>query len=258
METQSGNPIVSVILPAYNAERFVEAAIASVRGQTMQNWELFVIDDCSKDATYDIALEAAQNDSRITVLRNEANSGVARTRNRGIDLSRGSYIAFLDSDDIWHPEKLERQLEKLAQTGADIGYCSYAIIGENGERVKADYLVPEEMTFEDILKENSIQCSAMLIRADLVKKYRFNTEFFHEDYILGLDILGNGGRSAGCREILLDWRYLENSRSFNKWKAAKNRWKIYREYLHLPLGKSVTVFCWYTFGGLRKYLRKYR
>lgn len=251
------NPIVSVIMPAYNAEAYVQKAIASVLAQTMDTWELIVVDDCSTDATYEKAEAVSRGDARIQVLRNEVNSGVSKTRNRGIDLARGRYIAFLDSDDVWHPNKLERQLERLTKEDAQIGYCSYAIIGADGQKARADYLVPEQVTFEDLLKENCIQCSAMLIRADVVKKFRFNTEFYHEDYVLGLQMLQNGYRAAGCSEILLSWRYIENSRSFNKWKSAKNRWKIYREFLHLPLGKSMYVFAHYAFAGLRKYTRKH-
>ena len=250
------NPLVSVIMPAWNAAPFLEAAITSVVQQTLGDWELFVIDDCSTDDTFAIARRCAADDPRIHVLQNAVNSGVAVTRNRGIEQATGEYIAFLDSDDIWHPEKLARQLEKMRAADAAIGYCSYRIIGADGSPVRADYLVPETASFEDILKENYIQCSAMLIRADIVKRFRFNTEFFHEDYILGLDMLGAGERAVGCRELLLDWRYLENSRSFNKKKSAVNRWRIYREYLHLSLPKTVYLFVNYTAAGLRKYLRK--
>lgn len=255
---QISPPLVSVIMPAYNAEKYIDEAIGSVVNQTLTNWELIVIDDCSSDLTYQKAQEQARKDSRICVVQNDSNSGVARTRNRGIDLAQGAYIAFLDSDDVWHPEKLHRQLKKMTDTDAQIGYCSYAIIGATGEKVKADYLVPEHMTFDDILKENAIQCSAMLIRADVVKRFKFNTEYFHEDYVLGLQILKNGYKASGCREILLNWRYVENSRSFNKWKSAKNRWKIYRNYLSLPLDKSMYLFVHYTAAGLRKYFPKRR
>ena len=95
----------------------------------------------------------------------------------------------------------------------------------------------------------------MLIRSDIVKKFMFNTKFFHEDYILGLDMLRAGEIARGCPEILLKWRYLENSRSFNKKKSAINRWKIYREYLNLSFGKALYLFVNYTVAGLRKYLR---
>ncbi len=245
---------MSVIMPAYNAGQFVEAAISSVLSQSMQDWELIVIDDCSGDGTYEIARK--YDDPRIRVLQNDTNSGVAKTRNRGLDLAKGKYIAFLDSDDIWHPRKLACQLQKIEEENAQLCYCSYAIIGASGERVRADYIVREEARFADILKENYMQCSAMLIQADVAKKHRFNTEFFHEDYILGLDILKDGNRAVGCKEILLNWRYLENSRSFNKKKSAGNRWKIYTQYLHLPIYRSAWLFAHYALAGLRKYFRK--
>lgn len=197
-----------------------------------------------------------QQEPRVCLLRNEANMGVARTRNRGIALAQGQYIAFLDSDDIWHPKKLELQLQKMEATGSDMSYCSYHIIGVTGQKARADYIVPETARFSDILKENYIQCSAMLIRADVVKNIMFRTDFYHEDYVLGLDILKAGKTAAGCSEILLSWRYIENSRSFNKKKSAKNRWKIYREYLCMPLYKAGYYFLHYCLAGLRKYLRR--
>lgn len=247
-------PLVSVIMPAYNAEPFIAEAISSVLSQSVRDLELLVIDDCSTDGTYALAMQ--QKDPRICVLRNDKNSGVANTRNRGIEQARGKYIAFLDSDDIWHPQKLQHQIEKLESAGADLCYCSYAIIGRNGEKSRADYIVSETATFNDILKENYIQCSAMLIRAEVARKYMFNTDFFHEDYILGLNILKDGNKAVGCPEILLSWRYLENSRSFNKKRAAMNRWRIYRQYLHLPLHKAVYFFANYALAGFRKYFRK--
>lgn len=258
MYVKEGNPapLASVIMPAYNAEAFIAEAISSVLAQSISDWELIVIDDCSSDKTYEIAMRLQQQDPRICVLRNDANSGVAKTRNRGIDLAKGKYVAFLDSDDIWLPEKLARQIDRIDSTGAELCYCSYAIIGSSGEKVRGDYLVRETARFEDILKENYIQCSAMLIRSDTVRKYMFNTEFFHEDYILGLDILKEGNTAAGCTEVLLKWRYIENSRSFNKKKSAVNRWRIYKEYLHLPLYKTGYLFVCYALAGLRKYLRR--
>lgn len=249
-------PLVSVIMAAYNAEVFVEEAILSVVKQTMADWELYIIDDCSEDNTFQIARKLASGDPRIHAIQNEENIGVAETRNRGIDLAKGQYIAFLDSDDIWLPKKLECQLAKMQTEDAGICYCSYEIIGVTGEKVRGDYLVSETACFADILKENYMQCSAMLIRADIVKSFMFNTEYFHEDYILGLDMLRAGEKAIGCQEVLLHWRYLENSRSFNKKKSAMNRWRIYRDYLKFPLYKSAYLFAIYSAAGLRKYLRK--
>ena len=203
MDRNHATPLVSVIMPAYNAASFIEEAIGSVIAQTVTDWELVVIDDRSTDDTFAMAQRCVADDPRIRLLKNDTNMGVAKTRNRGIALSNGQYIAFLDSDDVWRGDKLEKQLEKVKKTGAGICYCSYGIIGASGEKVKADYLVPETARYEDILKENYIQCSAMLIRADIVKKFLFNTEYFHEDYILGLDMLRTGEIAVGCREMLL-------------------------------------------------------
>lgn len=251
---ERNTPLVSVIMPAYNAEPFIEEAILSVINQTVGDWELLVVDDCSSDGTVQVVKKLTEVDNRVILIINEKNMGCARSRNRGIELAQGQYIAFLDSDDIWLSQKLERQMAKLQESGLGICYCSYGIIGESGEKVKADYLVSETAEYKDILTENYIQCSAMLIRADIVKKFMFNTEFYHEDYILGLDMLGSGEKAVGCKEILLHWRYLENSRSFNKKKSAMNRWRIYKNYLKLPFYKAAYLFVGYSLAGLKKYL----
>ena len=253
MDRNHATPLVSVIMPAYNAEPFIEEAIASVIAQTVADWELIVIDDCSTDDTVQIVSAFVRQDPRIQLLTNASNMGVAKTRNRGLDLCRGQYVAFIDSDDVWHSHKLEKQLDLLKKTGAGICYCSYGIIGASGDKVKADYIVRETAEYCDILKENYIQCSAMLIRTDIVKRFMFNTEFFHEDYILGLDMLRSGEVAVGCKDVLLNWRYLENSRSFNKRKSALNRWRIYRGYLQLPLHEAIYLFANYAIAGLRKY-----
>ena len=246
-------PHVSVIMPAYNAERFIEEAIRSVMTQTYTNWELFVIDDCSKDSTCAIVEKLAAEDQRITLIRNEVNQGVAKTRNAGFDLCKGGYVALIDSDDVWHMDKLEKQLARLHQTNADFSYCSYAIVDDSGNKVKNDYIVPKCVTFEDLLGENVIGCSTVMISSDIVRKYHFNTQFYHEDYVLWLTLLQEGYTAVGCDEVLVDWRYIVNSRSFDKRSSANHRWRIYREYLKLPWLKSIRAFNAYAWAGLRKY-----
>lgn len=248
-------PLVSVIMPAYCAEAYLQAAVESVREQTVENWELLILDDCSADGTFALAQALAEQDDRITALRNEQNMGVAATRNKGIALAKGAYIAFLDSDDIWMPSKLQHQLALLEQTGGDIAYCAYSIIEADGT-LRSTYRVPKTVNFEMLLKENSMQCSAMLLKSEVAKAHPFRTDFFHEDYVLGLELLKAGCKAVGCREALLKWRLSADSRSFNKKKAAMNRWRIYRDYLHLPLGKRLWVFGCYAFSGVKKYLRK--
>jgi len=256
MERTDGIPVVSVIMPAYNCSAYLEEAIRSVIAQTVTDWELIVIDDCSTDDTYAVAQKIAQTDSRIRLLQNPRNVGVAVTRNTGLELCRGQYIAFLDSDDFWYPNKLEVQLQTMEQKNARFCYSTYAIIDRNGEKVKADYMVPARVTYKQLLKENVVQCSAVLVSAQVMKNYRFNPDFYHEDYVLWLQMLKDGCKAAGCQQVLLTWRYIQSSRSFNKLSSAKNRWRIYRKYLKLPLGESIYYFMCYAAAGLRKYCSK--
>lgn len=251
-------PLVTVIMPAYRAEAYIEAAVRSVMAQSLTDWELLILDDCSGDNTAAIAHALAREDGRIRVLRNEENMGVARTRNRGMDLARGEYIALLDSDDVWHPEKLARQIALLEQTDADLCYCSYAIVDAKGVPCRPDYMVPPEADYRRLLRENVIGCSTVVLTRRILESHRFATDFYHEDYVLWVTLLREGFRAVGCTEPLVDWRFIENSRSFDKRKAAGNRWRIYRDYLHLPLGQSLGAFAGYSLASARKYFRKLR
>ena len=221
--------------------------------QTLTDWELLVIDDGSSDGTCAVVEQLAREDERIRFLKNEKNMGAAATRNRGFELCRGDFVALLDSDDIWAPEKLSRQLDLMQRSGAELCYSSYAVIDGTGNKAKADYLVPETVDFEGLLRENVIGCSTVMLRRSIIEKYRFHTDYFHEDYVLWLQLLQAGYRAVGCGEVLVKWRLIETSRSFNKLQSAKNRWKIYRDYLHLPLGRSIRAFAAYMTAGLKKY-----
>lgn len=247
------SPVVTVIMPAYNQERFIEKAICSVQEQTFPDWALLVLDDGSTDATCAVVERLAAEDKRIQLIRNEKNMGVARTRNRGFDLCKTPYVALLDSDDVWLPKKLEKQLALARETGADVVYCSYGIVNPDGKKVRPDYIVPETADFECLLKENVIGCSTVMLSANILREYRFDTDFYHEDYLLWLRLLRDGRRAAGNREVLVRWCLRGDSRSFDKNKSAANRWRIYREYLKLPLGKSLWVFYHYAAASLRKY-----
>lgn len=249
-------PLVSVVMPVYNAGPYVAAAIRSVLAQTMNDWELIVIDDRSTDDSCQKVMQIAENDPRIIVCRNEENLGVAKTRNRGIQKCRGQYVAFLDSDDTWHPDKLRQQLEKMSAEKADVVYCSAAIVGTSDEKVRADYIVPERIDFEGLLKENVITCSSMLIRTEILREIAFNPEYFHEDYVLSLDILSAGYKAVGCTDVLMNWRYMGDSRSFNKIKSAWNRWLVYREHLKLSVARSSMLFMHYSLAGVKKYGRR--
>lgn len=244
---------VSVIMPAYNSAQYIETSIRSVMAQTVTNWELLVIDDCSGDSTSEVVARLATEDSRIRVIHNDKNLGTAGSRNKALDLANGKYVAFLDSDDLWHPEKLEKQLCMLEKTHADLCYTSYRVVYLNSNNVNKDYIVPATVTLEDMLKQNYIGCSTVLLTAETARNYKFTTEFYHEDYVFWLRMLRDGIRTAGVTDVLMDYSYYTSSRSGNKPVAAKRRWNIYRKYMKFSLPKSIWYMTHYALAGIRKY-----
>ncbi len=249
-------PCVTVLMPAYNAEGYIEQAIQSVIDQTFTDWQLLVIDDCSTDSTAEIVERMAQSEPRIRLLRNPENMGVARTRNRGLDLCDGSYVALLDSDDLWYPEKLSKQVALAQATGAGIVYCSYGLIDETGKKICDDFIVPEKTDFSATLITSVISCSTALLDRQALGERRFPVGFYHEDYAFWLTLLRDGLTAAGNTEVLGAYRLLSGSRASNKLCSAMNRWRVYRKHLRLPLGQSLRCWAGYALGGLRKYKHK--
>lgn len=245
-------PLVSVVMPSYNSEKYISEAIQSVIAQTYENWELLIIDDGSTDSTANIVKQFSDVDSRITLYSNSKNIGVALTRNKGMDLAKGSWIALLDSDDVWHKDKLEKQLE-LAQHG-DILYCSYALMDEDG-RYLSDFLVPEMTSYDAMLRESVLSCSTVLLRRQILDGHRFSAAYYHEDYVFWLELLKAGYKAVASRDILVEYRIVKGSRSNNKLKSAKNRWLIYRKTEMLSIPKAVNAFVAYAIHGMVKHRR---
>lgn len=252
MGTHIDRPLVSVIMPAYNAEKYIAEAISSVLSQSYTNWQLLILDDCSTDHTAEIAEDFEKADTRIRVLRNPRNMGVAKTRNRGIDMAKGEWVALLDSDDRWHDDKLEKQLVVADSSDADIIYCSYALTDESGEHL-ADYIVPETTDYNAMLKECVLSCSTVLLHHSLLTCHHFSHSFYQEDYVLWLELMKSGYKAMASREVLADYRLVKGSRSHNKLISAKNRWIIYRNVEKLPLTKSIRAFTAYALRGMAKY-----
>lgn len=248
----SVEPVVSVIMPNYNGARFVKEAIESVLKQTFSDFELVVIDDCSKDESPEIIRGIAHRDSRIRLIESEQNRGVAETRNEGIRQARGKYIALLDNDDIWTPDKLERQMA-LAEKGADIVYCSYAFMDEQGTEIKKPFVVPEKTDFQAMLAVSVISCSTALIKAPLLKEHLFQPEYYHEDYVLWMELLKIPCVARGDKKVLAYYRQVSGSRSNKKWNAAKERWNTYRKALGMGVITSAWAFARYAVCAVLKY-----
>lgn len=248
---------ISVVMPAYNGERTIGQAIDSVIAQTFEEWELLVVNDRSKDHTKEIILDYAGKDARIRYVENEKNLGVSLTRNKGVSLARGQWIAFLDSDDAWEKEKLEEQV-KIIEGGARFVFTGSAFMNEAGQRLKYCMNIPETVTFRELLKQNVISCSSVVVEKALLEKYPMAQGNIHEDYAVWLRILRAEKISAkGIDKPLLVYRVSAGSKSGNKGKAALMHWRVYR-HIKLPLIPSVWYFSFYVVRNLKKYRNIWR
>jgi glycosyltransferase involved in cell wall biosynthesis len=246
--------LVSIITPLYNAEAFIEETAQSIFNQTYANWEWIIINDCSKDSSLEIAQKLASKDARIKVLSNEQNLKTAQTRNNGIRESRGKYIAFIDSDDIWHPKKLETQVKFMKETGAKLSYHAYrkfrANISNQGDLIT----VPDKLNYVDLLKSNFIACLSAMYDAEALGRVEMPDGYkAREDYLTWLKILRTTNEYAyGTNECLGYYRILNNSYSANKLEVAKLQWKLYREVEKLNIIKAALNFTFYSLNGIIK------
>ena len=246
--------MVSVIMAAYNSERTIVRAIESVISQTFTNWELIIIDDSSKDTTKKIVEKYCFRDSRIQVISNEKNLGVAETRNRGVQIAKSEWIAFLDSDDYWEAEKLEYQF-KMLKKYPDMGLCftGSAFIDERGNRSRHILHVPEKVNFDELLNQNIISCSSVLIKTNLMILYpMLSRKDIHEDFVTWLKVLKRIPYAVGVDAPLLVYQVSSGSKSGNKLKAAKMQWNSYR-VSKIPVIKAIICFVRYAVRNIVKY-----
>ena len=239
-------------MPVYNSEKYLSFAIESVLAQSYSNIELIIVDDCSSDNSFQIISDYSQKDPRIRVIRNLKNLGCAFCRNLGINYSNGEFVAFIDSDDVWLPSKLVRQIKFLNNTDSNMAYTSYEIIDTCGLLIKKRY-IEDLLHYDDLLRENSVIFSTTIFRVDCLKTFRFQDKWYHEDYVFLLDYIRQYGYLSGINEVLVKYRVHSQGRSFNKLIAARFRWRIYRDYLQLGFLKSFYFYVQYAFNGWRKY-----
>ncbi|MBU5453500.1 glycosyltransferase [Pseudoflavonifractor sp. MSJ-30] len=247
------NKKVSIIMPVNNASGTIRDAVDSVLRQTYRNYELIIVEDCSEDDSLSIARGYERTDSRIRVIENPVNKGVASSRNTGIRAADGAYIAFLDSDDIWLENKLERQVGLLEKTKAQFTCSSYDFIDEANRPLLRPHLVPDVINYQTILKENIVLCSTVCAEAALLKEHPFRSDYLHEDYVLWLELFRMPIQIKTDRHVLTHYRLMKGSRSHNKLRAAASRWRIYREYLEMDIFRSLFYFLQYSVNGVKKY-----
>lgn len=244
--------LVSIIMAAYNAEKTIEQAINSVLSQTYTNFELLVVNDCSKDRTVELVKSIAATDQRVRLISNVKNSGVSYTRKHGLEEANGSWIAILDSDDAWAPDKLEKQIELQKKMNADLLFTGSAFMDSDGQPIDWYLQAPTEVTYRQLLKQNVLSNSSALVRKELYAKYYAVGDGMHEDFAIWLSILKEGRKAYGVDEPLLIYRIAKSSKSGNKVKAAKMNWNTYR-YVGLNVVEAAYYEAWYMFKNVMKY-----
>ena len=237
--------LVSVIMPTYNCGKFIEETIKSVVNQTYKNWELIIVDDCSKDNTEDIINRYAECDNRIIYHKLETNQGAAVARTKAMEMARGSYMAFLDSDDLWKNDKLEKQINFMEKNSYSFTCTAYEQIDENNNllnkiirpKIKADY--------NRILLDCPVGNSTVMYNVDELGKFEVPNIRKRNDDALWLQILKKEKYIYGLNEILMQYRIRQNSISSNKLDLIKYHWQLYRQIEHLSIFKSVFHICWW-------------
>jgi len=245
------NNLVSIVTPSYNSEKFIEECVNSVLSQSYENWELLIVDDCSKDNSKDIIARFSSKDRRIKSIFLEKNIGAAEARNVAIRKAKGKYIAFLDSDDMWLPQKLEKQIDFMKVNNYAFSFSAYERIEEGGKVLNEIATIPV-VNYDTYLKNTIIGCLTVIIDKEKVGEFKMPNIRSSHDMALWLLIMKRGFSAYGCNEVLSKYRVVSSSNTANKVKAAKDVWKVYRQVEKLSFIYSAWCFTNYVFNAFKK------
>lgn len=249
LDNLNQDALVSIITPVYNAESFIADTIDSVINQTYKNFEMILVDDCSTDDSK-LVIDKYSSDSRIKYVKLSENSGAAVARNKGIELATGRYISFIDSDDVWHKDKLQKQLCFMHDNNYGFTYTNFEFMDEKGELKKSSPKLPERLNYTGLLKNTAIACSTVCIDRELVGDFRMPLVRKGQDTATWLQILRNYPAAYLLDEPLNRYRIRTGSLSDNKIQALKRTWNTYYRLEKLPLFKAVYYFCHYVMNSI--------
>lgn len=235
--------LVSIIMPTYNCAKFIGKTIESVIAQTYENWELIIVDDCSKDNTEEVVSE--YKDNRIKYHRLENNSGAAVARTEAMKKASGRYMAFLDSDDLWKKDKLEKQLEFMNKNNYNFTCTEYEQIDEEGNKLNKVIKVKKRADYNRILLDCPVGNSTVMYNVEKLGKFEVPNIRKRNDDALWLQILKKEKYIYGMPDILMEYRIRSNSISSNKLSLVKYHWQLYREIEHLSVFRSAFHICWW-------------
>lgn len=246
--------LISVITPAFNAEKFIVDTIESVLSQTYENWEMIIVDDCSSDNTARVVKEYCDKDSRISLIRHSTNQGVAAARNTALSKARGEYIAFLDSDDMWFPEKLEIQYKFMEENGYVLTYTSYQNYFSDSMKKGKIISIPPKMTYKAIFYNTAIACLTVMVNRAKTGNFEMPDLNHFEDQCTWQSILAKGFIAYGLNRNLALYRISSASLTSDKQRAAIKQWNVYRKYYGFSIFKSLIYFAGYAMRAMVKHL----
>lgn len=245
------NDLVSIIMPAYNCENLINHSIDSVINQTYDNWELIIVDDYSKDKTFEVISKYSEKDSRIKVFRQLKNNGVSAARNVALTEARGRFIAFLDSDDIWKKNKLQLQIEFMIKNNYSFSFTSYELIHESGEKLNKIFEVPTSIKYREYLKNTIIGCLTVMLDRKRIGEINIpNTPL--EDVVTWMTLLRKGTVAYGLNSVLAEYRITSGSVSRDKIANAKKYYSILRNNQKLSLLDSLYCHFFYILNAIKK------
>ncbi|NOI03218.1 glycosyltransferase family 2 protein [Vibrio kanaloae] len=242
------NPLISIVTPMYNCSDYISRTIESVLAQTYSNWELLLVDDCSSDNTLDVVTIYENADPRIRVIVLNENSGAAVARNTAISESKGEYLCFIDSDDLWSTEKLSFQLSFMKNNDVDFSFTAFKMIDKTGSDMGkiVDAHLTEPLCYSDMLKKKAtLGCSTVMLNKNCHKEIAMPLLRTGQDYALWLKILKSGVNAYPINCALTSYRITPNSISRNKLKKARRQWEIYRDIEQLPIQYALSCFIFY-------------
>ena len=202
-------PLVSIITPNFNAAKFISQTINSVLNQTYENWEMLIVDDCSTDNSIEIIEKFASKDTRIKLFKLKHNSGPAICRNKGIEMASGSFMTFIDADDLWKPEFIKTSILQEKKSFGFV-FASYHCYNENLEPKFKDFIVPNKVTYNDILKQNSISCLTAFINIEKLRKFNMPNVMYRQDMRLWLKYLKNIDYAINIQCYLFGFKVSKN------------------------------------------------
>jgi teichuronic acid biosynthesis glycosyltransferase TuaG len=244
--------LISIIIPSYNSESYLEACINSVLNQTYNNWEMLIVDDGSTDSSRQIIQHFANSENRIKPLYLDSNIGAAAARNLALENSSASYIAFLDSDDLWLPTKLDVQLRFMQENNYDFTFSSYNIVSEHGKKIISKIIAPKKISYNQYLKNTIIGCLTVMINKDKFKSVKMPCLRSSHDMALWLNLLRDGRYAYGLNHCLANYRLVKTSNTSNKFKAIYDVWLVYRKHEGFSFLYSLYNWVFYIFNALKK------